>query len=125
MTMNPMFDFMENRGRQITEQEIQVHKNKLNYLTNRLINVHDVDEEILINNEIKVESECLFSLLNIKKQEIEQHNMQNNNMNNNNFFNPMFNQNNMNNNPNQQFQQLQMLQQQMMQQQMMAQQQMV
>ena len=31
MMMNPMFDFMENRGRAVTEQEIQVHKNQLNY----------------------------------------------------------------------------------------------
>ena len=45
-------------------------KNKLNYLTNRLINIHDIEEETSINNEIKVESECFFPLLNIKKKEI-------------------------------------------------------
>ena len=97
--MNQINDFMGNRGSQITEKEIQIHKNKLNYLINQLISVHDVDEETSINNEIKVESECLKSLLNIKKKEIVQYNnMQKDNMNNNNFFNPMLNQNNMNNN---------------------------
>ena len=94
-----MNDFMGNRGSQITEKEIQIHKNKLNYLINQLISVHDVDEETSINNEIKVESECLKSLLNIKKKEILQYNnIQKDNMNNINFFNPMLNQNNMNNN---------------------------
>ena len=73
-------------GNNITEQEIQKHKNNLNNLINKLINIHDVDEEISTNNEIKASSEFLFSLLNIKKKEINQLRNNNNIMNNSNNF---------------------------------------
>lgn len=51
----------------ITEQEIKIHKNKLNKLINNLINTHNIDEAFSINNEIRNEIEFLLSLLNIKK----------------------------------------------------------
>ena len=71
-------------GTNITEQEIQNHKNKLNNLIFRLNNTHNLDEETIINNEIKNESECLSSLLNIKRNELfNQQNILNNNFNNN------------------------------------------
>ena len=71
-------------GTNITEQEIQNHKNKLNNLIFRLNNTHNLDEETIINNEIKIESECLSSLLNIKRNELfNQQNILNNNFNNN------------------------------------------
>ena len=57
-----------NMGSNITEQEIQIHKNKLNKLINNLINTHNIDEEFSINNEIRNETEFLLSLLNIKKK---------------------------------------------------------
>ena len=69
-----------------TLEEIRKHKNKINKLSNKLINIFDINEEIMINNEIKNETECLLSLLNIKKNEISNINNQNNmncNMNNN------------------------------------------
>ena len=91
---NAMFNMMpQQMGSQITEQEIQNHKNKLINLINKYINTHNIEEEVLINNEINNETGCLSSLLTIKRNEINQ----NYNMNNNNFFNPMFNQNIMNN----------------------------
>ena len=65
-------------GNSITEQEIQKHKNNINNLTFKLNNTHNIDEEILINNEMKKENECLSSLLNIKKNELNQQNMNNN-----------------------------------------------
>ena len=46
---------------------IKKHKNKINELSTRLINVTDFNEEILINIEIKNETEFLLPLLNIKK----------------------------------------------------------
>ena len=103
----------------ITEQEIQKHKDKLNNLIFRLNNTHNIDEENSINNEIKNESEFLSSLFNIKRNELNQNNNMNNN-NNNNFNpipNPMFN-----DQIQQQMLQQQMLQQQLMQQQIMQQQ---
>ena len=54
MNMNNM------RGRQVIEQEIEKHKNKLNNLTSKLINIHDIDEETSIIKEIKDEADCLF-----------------------------------------------------------------
>ena len=36
-------------------------------LINNLINTQLINEEIYINNEIKKESECLISLLNVKQ----------------------------------------------------------
>ena len=61
-----------------TLEEIRKHKNKINELSNKLINIFDINEEIMINNEIKNETECLLSLLNIKKNEISNINNQNN-----------------------------------------------
>ena len=49
------------------QQEINTHKNKLMSLINNLINTQLINEEIFINNEIKKESECLISLLNVKQ----------------------------------------------------------
>ena len=60
-----------------TLEEIRKHKNKINELSNKLINIFDINEEIMINNEIKNETECLLSLLNIKKNEISNINNQN------------------------------------------------
>ena len=60
-------------GNNITEQEIQKYKNKL-----IINNTHNIDEETSINNEIKNESEFLSSLLNIKRNELNQQNIQNN-----------------------------------------------
>ena len=49
--------------------EIRKHKYKLNNLINILINTHNIDEEISINNEIKNETEFLSSLFIIKRNE--------------------------------------------------------
>ena len=103
---NPMFNMVpQQMGSPITEQEIQNQKNKLNNLRNQLINTHNINEEISINNEMKKETEFLSSLIKIKRNELNQNN---NNMN----IDPM----------QQQIMQQQMMQQQMMQQQMMQQQ---
>ena len=64
-----------------TVQEINIHKQMLINLDNKLINTQIINEEISINNEIKKESECLNSLLNIKQ----------------NYLMNQFNQNNFNN----------------------------
>ena len=72
--------------------EINNHKTKLLSLINNLINTQLINEEIFINYEIKKESECLISLLNIKQNTI----MNQNNINNNIYINPLlFNQNQM------------------------------
>ena len=114
---NPMFNM--GIGSLITEQEIQKHKNKLNELINKLINTHNIDEETTNINEIKNQAEFLSSLLNIKRNELNQHNNMNNNIDNN-FFNPMFNQNNMGiNNNNDMMNNIPMKQPQMAHQQMM------
>ena len=68
--------------------EINKHKNKLMNLINNLINTQLINEEISINNEIKTESECLTSLLNIKQKEMQNIN--------NNFMNPLMFQPNQN-----------------------------
>jgi len=47
--------------------EIKKYKNKLNDITNKLINIIDINQEISITKEIKNEIEFLSSLLNIKK----------------------------------------------------------
>ena len=52
------------------QQEINKHKTKLTQLTNNLINTQLINEEIYINNEIKKESECLVSLLNVKQNDL-------------------------------------------------------
>ena len=79
-----------------TLEEIKRHKIKINDLSNKLINTFDINEEIMINNEIKKETEFLLSLLNIKPSEIITFNKNiNNNMNfnmNNNFSQQMNNQ---------------------------------
>ena len=64
------------------QQEINKHKTKLMNLINNLINTQLINEEIFINNEIKKESECLISLLNVKQNTLMN---QNNNIN----FNPL------------------------------------
>ena len=61
------------------QEEINIHKTKLMSLINNLINTQLINEEIFINNEIKKESECLISLLNVKQKEIL--NQMNNNIN--------------------------------------------
>ena len=73
--------------------EINNHKTKLLSLINNLINTQLINEEIFINNEIKKESECLISLLNVKQNTImNQNNIIFNNVN----FNPLlFHQNQM------------------------------
>ena len=76
------------------QQEIHIHKTKLMNLINNLINTQLINEEIFINNEIKKESECLISLLNVKQKELL--NQMNNNINLNPF---MFQPNNMMNIP--------------------------
>ena len=58
-----------------TLEEIRKHKNRINELSTKLLNAMDINEEILINTEIKNETEFLSTLLNIKRNEI------NNNMN--------------------------------------------
>jgi len=80
-----------------TLNEINKHKNNINFLSNQLLNTYNIDEEISLNNEIK----------NIKKNSMMNQVFQNNNMN---FFNPMINPNNMIQN---QFIQQQMMNQQL------------
>ena len=41
-----------------TLQEINIHKQMLINLVNKIINTQIINEEISINNEIKKESEC-------------------------------------------------------------------
>ena len=78
--------------------QIVNRKNKICELSNKLINSFDINEEILIGNEIKNETEFLISLLNIKKNELNQQNYINNNLNVQ-MFNPInYNANNFNNN---------------------------
>ena len=102
--------------------QIVNRKNKIYELSNKLNNSFDINEEILIGNEIKNETEFLLSLLNIKKSELNQQNYINNNLNVQ-MFNPSnynannFNDNNLiNNNFNNNIHQLdqQMVQQQML-----------
>ena len=61
--------------------QIVNRKNKIYELSNKLNNSFDINEEILIGNEIKNETEFLLSLLNIKKSELNQQNYINNNLN--------------------------------------------
>ena len=78
---NPIFKLMaqdQMMGSSITEEEIQNHKNKLKNLISKLINTHNIDEEVSINNEIKNETEFLSSLFKIKRNDINQN--KNNNM---------------------------------------------
>ena len=50
------------------QQEINEHKAKLMTLINNLINTQLINQEFFINSEIKKESECLNSLLNVKQK---------------------------------------------------------
>ena len=87
------------------QHEINTHKNKLMNLINNLNNTQLINEEIFINNEIKKESECLISLLNIKYNTLNSQNNINNNINFNPFMfqqNPVMNVQNININPIQQ-----------------------
>ena len=63
---------------EIIQQEINTHKNKMMNLINNLMNTQLINEEISINNEIKKESEFLFSLLTIKQDKQNTLNIQNN-----------------------------------------------
>ena len=63
------------------QSEINLHKAKLNNLTNNLINTQSINEEININNEIKKECEFINSLLNIKQNNLMSQNNLNNNYN--------------------------------------------
>ena len=63
-------------------EEIKQHKIKIYDILIQLINTNNVDEEIILNNEIKNETNFIFSLLNIKK------NLTNNIPSNNNPFKP-------------------------------------
>ena len=65
-------------GSYITEKEIIKVKEKLRMLTVRLFNIHDIEEETSINNEIKNETEFLSSLLTIKTNDLNQNKHMNN-----------------------------------------------
>ncbi len=56
--------------------EINKHKNNINNLSTKLLNIFNINEEISINNEIKKEVEILVSLLNIKMNSIMAQNQQ-------------------------------------------------
>ena len=68
-------------GNNITEQEIQKHKDNLYNLIYKLKNIHNIIEEKSINNKIKNEVESLSFLFNIKENKL--------NGSNNNIFNPI------------------------------------
>ena len=61
-----------------TEKEIFKIKDKLEKLIMRLVNTHNIEEEISINDKIKNETEFLSSLLTIKINELNQNNHMNN-----------------------------------------------
>jgi len=63
-----------------TLEEIKKHKIKISNLSIQLINTNNIADEIMLNDEIKNETNCILSLLNIKLNEIQQNN---NNINNN------------------------------------------
>ena len=67
------------------QPEINKHKTQLKTLINNLINTENINEEIMYNNQIKMESEFIISLLNAKQNNIMNQMIQNNNMN----FNPI------------------------------------
>ena len=103
-----------------TLYEINKHKSNILSLANKLISTYNINEETLINNEIKKETEFLLSLLNIKNSAMINQMTMNNNMN---IFNPMMNPNfiDYSNQIQKLMQQQQMQMQQMMQQQQMQQ----
>ena len=61
-------------------EEIKKNKIKISNLSIQLINTNNIADEIMLNDEIKNETNCTLSLLNIKLNEIQQNN---NNINNN------------------------------------------
>ena len=63
------------------QQEINQHKYKLKLLIDNLINTQNINEENMINNEIKKESEFITSLLNMKENSLMNQIFQNNNPN--------------------------------------------
>ena len=63
-----------------TLEEIKKHKIKISNLSIQLINTNNIADKIILNDEIKNETNCILSLLNIKLNEIQQNN---NNINNN------------------------------------------
>ena len=63
------------------QQELNAHKNQLLTLINNLINTQMINQEIILNNEIKKECEFINSLLNIKQKSLMQNNIQNINFN--------------------------------------------
>ena len=63
------------------QQEINAHKNQLLTLINNLINTQMINQEIILNNEIKKECKFINSLLNIKQKSLMQNNIQNINFN--------------------------------------------
>ena len=52
------------------QQKIDAYKNKIQGLITKLINTQLVNQEIMINNELKIEIEFLNSLLNVKKNSL-------------------------------------------------------
>ena len=88
-----------------TLAEIVNQKNNILNLSNNLINIVDINQEIALNEELIKQAQFLLKLLNIKKNLLFGQNFQNNNMNN--IFNPMQNNqmNMFNNINNYQFQQ--------------------
>ena len=68
-------------GNNITEQEIQKHKDNLYNLIYKLKNIHNVYQEKTINNKIKNEVESLSFLFNIKENKLNESE--------NNIFNPI------------------------------------
>jgi len=64
-----------------TLEEIKKHKIKISNLSIQLINTNNIADEIMLNNEIKNETNYILSLLNIKINEIQ---LNNNIINNNN-----------------------------------------
>ena len=63
------------------QQELNEHKYKIKILIDNLINTQNINEEIMLNNEIKNETEFIISLLNIKRNLIMNQMVQGNNMN--------------------------------------------
>ena len=61
-------------------EEIKKNKIKISNLSIQLINTNNIADKIILNDEIKNETNCILSLLNIKLNEIQQNN---NNINNN------------------------------------------
>ena len=63
------------------QQELNEHKYKIKILIDNLINTQNINEEIMLNKEIKKETEYIISLLNIKQNLIMNQMIQGNNMN--------------------------------------------